>query len=76
MELDNDIVTNYGDVTNIGKRFLAVVAANRAAFYAITQNQNTWGLATTQSKLNVIDNIWLRAFAIMKDQDNKAFLGL
>ena len=53
-----DFVTNYASVDTLLKQTLASLAANRAAFYAIQQNQNQWQLATSQSKLNVIDNIW------------------
>ena len=52
------LVVNYGNITAAMKQWLAGVASNRAAFYGLQQNQNTWGLATTQSKLNVIDFIW------------------
>lgn len=53
-----DFVTNIALVDANLKQLLAAMASHRAAFYAIQQNQNTWQLATTQSKLNVIDNIW------------------
>ncbi len=53
-----DFVANYATVKANVKQFLASMAANRAAFYAIQQGQNSWGLATTQSKLNVINKIW------------------
>ena len=52
------IVANYGSVTAANKQWLAMVASHRAAFYAINENQNSWGLATTQSKLNVCDSVW------------------
>lgn len=53
-----DFVTNYAGLKPLTKQFLAALAANRAAFYAINQNQNSWGLSTAQSKLNVIDEVW------------------
>lgn len=53
-----DFVTNYASLKANTKQFLAALAANRAAFYAIQQNQNSWGLKTSQSKLNVINDIW------------------
>ena len=53
-----DLVANYGSITAANKQWLALVASYRAAFYGINQNQNTWSLATTQSKLNVCDSIW------------------
>jgi hypothetical protein len=54
------LVENYTTkpITAALKQWLAVIAANRAAWYAINQNQNTWGLRTTQSKLNVLDASW------------------
>jgi len=76
MELKEDVVTNYANVGTTAKRFLAAVAANRAAFYAIQENQNSWGLSTTQSKLNVIDDIWKSAVKIMRDKDLRALMGL
>ena len=52
------IVANFGSITAANKQWLAMVASHRAAFYAINQNQNSWQLAVTQSKLNVCDSIW------------------
>lgn len=52
------LVANYATINSAHKQWLAKVASHRAAFYAINQNQNSWQLATTQSKLNVCDNIW------------------
>ena len=53
------LVANIGIITAANKQWLAMVASHRAAFYGINQNQNTWQLATTQSKLNVCDSIWI-----------------
>ena len=52
------LVANYTSITAANKQWLAMVSSNRAAFYAINHNQNSWQLATTQSKLNVCDAIW------------------
>jgi len=52
------LVANYASITAANKQWLAMVCSHRAAFYAINQDQNAWGLATTQSKLNVCDSIW------------------
>lgn len=52
------LVANYATITAAHKQWLALVASHRAAFYAINQNQGSWSLAVTQSKLNVIDTIW------------------
>lgn len=52
------LVANYATITASYKQWLAKVASHRAAFYAINQNQNSWQLATSQSKLNVCNLIW------------------
>ncbi|KKK70094.1 hypothetical protein LCGC14_2927440 [marine sediment metagenome] len=64
------LVANIGSITAANKQWLAVVASHRAAFYAIQQDQNIWSLSTTQSKLNVIDDIWQEFLRNLKD--NKA----
>ena len=64
------LVANYGSITAANKQWLAAVASARAAFYAIQQDQNIWSLSTTQSKLNVIDDIWQEFLRNLKD--NKA----
>jgi len=63
------LVANYADITASYKQWLALVASHRAAFYAINQNQNSWGLSTAQSKLNVIDTIWQEFKVKIKDKD-------
>ena len=60
---------NTGTTTAALKQWLAMVASHRAAWYAINQNQNSWSLATTQSKLNVIDDIWQEFKNKIKDKD-------
>ena len=52
------LVANYGNITAANQQWLAMVASHRAAFYGINQNQNSWQLATAQSKLNVCSSIW------------------
>ena len=52
------LVANIGTITASYKQWLAGVAADRAAWRGINQNQNTWQLATTQSKLNVLNATW------------------
>jgi len=52
------IVANHGSITAANKQWLALVASHRAAFYAINEHQNSWQLATTQSKLNICNSIW------------------
>ena len=63
-----ELVANIGSITASWKQWLAMVASHRAAFYAINQNQNTWGLSTTQSKLNVCDSIWLGFLSDLKER--------
>ena len=72
------IVANYASITAANKQWLAMVASHRAAFYGINQNQNTWQLATTQSKLNVCHSIWKSFLSDLRDrkQDIIADLGL
>ena len=64
------IVANYASITAANKQWLAMIASHRAAFYAINQNQNTWTLATSQSKLNVCNSIWQGFLSDLKN--NKA----
>jgi len=64
-----DLVANYASITASYKQWLALVASQRAAFYAINQNPNSWQLATAQSKLNVIDTIWQDFSKRIKDKD-------
>lgn len=52
------LVANIGSITASWKQWLAMVCSHRAAFYAINQNQESWQLATSQSKLNVCNSIW------------------
>jgi hypothetical protein len=53
-----DLVADYANIGTNWKRYFAEVAANRAAWYAVNQNQNQWQLATSQSKLNVFLESW------------------
>ena len=70
------LVANYAIITASYKQWLASVASHRAAFYAINQNQNTWQLATSQSKLNVINDIWQEFKKDIKDKDIIADMNL
>ena len=72
---DFDLVANNGDISANFAQYLAMVAAHRAAFYAINQNQNSWSLATAQSKLNVCDAIWQEYNKLIFDKDRMATLG-
>ena len=74
---DKDLVANYASIGTNWKPYFSQVAANRAAFYAINQDQNTWQLATSQSKLNVINDSWQSYTKLMKDKaDFMATVGL
>lgn len=66
-----ELVANYASITASYKQWLAKVASHRAAFYAINQNQNTWQLATSQSKLNVCDAIWKGFMSDLKEQSSE-----
>ena len=70
------LVANYASITAANKQWLALVASQRAAFYAINQNPNSWELSTTQSKLNVIDTIWQEFKKNIKNKDVIDDLGL
>ncbi len=72
------LVANYASITASYKQWLASVAANRAAFHAINQNQSNWDLATTQSKLNVLDATWTGFLSDLKEHSSEivSMLGL
>ena len=72
------IVANYASITAANKQWLAGVASHRAAWYGINEHQNSWQLATTQSKLNVCDTIWeeFKADLKLKKADLIADMGL
>jgi len=53
-----ELVTNYASITPSLKQWLAGIAADRAAWRIINQDQDNWELSTTQSKLNVLDDTW------------------
>jgi len=55
LETDTDFVTDYATVSANVKQALALCASSKAAMLAINQDQDNWGLATSQSKLNVLD---------------------
>lgn len=70
------LVANYASITSTYKQWLAMVASHRAAFHAIQQDQYNWTLAVSQSKLNVIDDIWQDAKKKLADEDVIADMGL
>jgi len=70
------LVANYSSIPTALQQWLALVSSHRAGFFAINQDQNNWGLSTTQSKLNVCDSIWQDFLVKIKDKDIIADLGL
>ena len=71
-----DLVTNYATIDSEYKQYLASIASARAAMYGINQNQNSWQLATAQSKLNYLNSIWEAGKKWLADKDNIVLLGL
>jgi hypothetical protein len=57
-DVDYDLVTNIGEFSAYQLQVLALAASSKAAIIGINQNQNTWQLATSQSKLNVLDSLY------------------
>ena len=72
------LVANHATITAANQQWLAGVASDRAAWRAINQGQNTWTLATTQSKLNVLNATWKGFLSDLKNNksDIVADLGL
>jgi len=64
--VDYDLVANYASFTAYQKQLLALAASSKAAMIGINQNQNTWQLATSQSKLNVLDSLYKESMDIIK----------
>ena len=58
LETDRDFVADYATLDTNVQQALALCASSKAAMLAINQNQNTWQLAVSQSKLNVLDVIY------------------
>jgi len=65
------LVAKFGSITASYKQWLAGVAADRAAWRAINQNQNAWQLATSQSKLNVLNATWKGFLSDLKEQSSE-----
>ena len=63
-----EVVTNYSSITASLKQYLAQKASARAAWYGVNQNPNTWQLATTQTKLNVLDASWAGLLSELKNR--------
>ena len=65
-----ELVANFSSITSSYTQWIAGVAADRAAWRAINQNPNTWQLATTQSKLNVLNATWKGFLSDLKDHSS------
>ena len=79
MEMETNakgLVANYGSITASYKQWLASIAAARAAWHGINENQNSWTLATAQSKLNVLDSIYKKGLVDLRKEDTIADMGL
>jgi len=69
LETDTDYVANYATVDANVKQALALCASSKAAMLGINQDQDNWGLATTQSKLNVLDATYKATLKRIKEVD-------
>ena len=70
------LVTNYATITASYKQWLAKIAVAGASIEGINQDPNSWGLATTQTKLNVHTTTWEKGLKDLTDEDVIARLGL
>jgi hypothetical protein len=71
LETDTDYAnaTIYAALPANVKQALAICASSKAAMFAINQNQDNWQLATSQSKLNVLDFQYNEALDRIKEVD-------
>ncbi len=71
LETDTDYVnaTIYAALAANVKQSLALCAASKAGMLGINQDQDNWSLATTQSKLNVLDILYNEALDRIKAVD-------
>jgi hypothetical protein len=65
-DVDYDLVTNYASFSAYQKQVLALAASSKAAMIGINQDQNNWQLATSQSKLNVLDALYKEAMEVIR----------
>lgn len=65
-DVDYDLVANIGKFSAYQKQVLALAASSKTAMIGINQNQNTWQLATAQSKLNVLDILYREAMEMIR----------
>jgi hypothetical protein len=64
-----DWVTNYANVTTIGKEALREFVSCFAAQMAIKQDMSSF--TSRQEALIMINNLWARAMLVLKDLENK-----
>ena len=69
LETSSDFVTNYASIDAQLKQSLAMASSAKAAMLLINQDQETWQLATTQSKLNVLDSFYKETIKRIKETD-------
>jgi len=65
-DVDYDLVANIGEFSAYQKQTLALAASSKAAMIGINQNQNSWALSVTQSKLNVLDTLYKESMEIIR----------
>jgi hypothetical protein len=58
LEFEYDFVGEYASIEAEFKQALAMAASSKAAILAINQNPNSWNLATSQTKLSVLDDTY------------------
>ena len=69
LECDHDFVDDYANIEANDKQALALAASAKAAMILINQNQNSWQLATSQSKLNVLNALYKESINRIKEID-------
>lgn len=65
-DVDSDLVGDYATLDANLKQALSIAASSKAAIFAINHNPNSWQLATTQSKLNVLNTEYNEAMKIIR----------
>ena len=69
LETGYDWVTYIGSVDATKLQALATCAAAKAAMILINQDQDNWTLETSQSKLNVLDDLYTEILKRIKEVD-------
>lgn len=79
MEVISDnvgLVANYASIPATYKQWLAQMCSARVGMMGINENQNSWQLASTQSKLNVLNSLWEDGVKKLSDKDVIGRMGL